>query len=154
MGGEVQKGGDVYLWLIHVEVWQKTAKFCKSVIYNPSIKKKTKIMTSSAITSWQIEGEKVEEVTDFIFLSSKITADSDCSHGIERCSLLWRKAVTNLDSILKSRDITLPAKVHVVKAVVFLVVMYECESWTIKKAECWRRDAFELWCWRRLLRVP
>ena len=115
---------------------------------------KTKIMTSSPITSWQIDGQTVETVADFIFLGSKTTADGDCSHEIKRRLLLGRKVMTNLDSILKSRDITLPAKVHLVKAVVFLVVMYECESWTIKKAECRRIDALELWCWRRLLRVP
>ena len=115
---------------------------------------KTKIMTSSPITSWQIDGETVETVTDFIFLGSKITAVGDCSHEIKRCLLLGRKVMTNLDSILKSRDITLPTKLHLVKAMVFPVVMYECKSWTIKKAECRRIDAFELWCWRRLLRVP
>ena len=108
-----------------------------------------------AITSWQIGGETMETVRDFIFLGSKITADSDCSHEIKRCLLLGRKAMTNLDSLLKSRDITLPTKVHLVKAMVFFsVVMYRCESWTIKKAEHWRSNAFELWCWRRLLRVP
>ena len=111
-------------------------------------------MASEPITSWQIDGETVEAVSDFIFLGSKITADGDCSHEIKRCLLLGRKAMTNLDSILKSRDITLPAKVHLVKAMVFPVVMYGCESWTIKKAECWRIDVFELWCWRKLLRVP
>ena len=115
---------------------------------------KTKIMASSPITPWQIDGETVETVRDFIFLGSKITADGDCSHEIEKCLLLGRKAMTNLDSILKSRDITLPTKVHLVKAMVFPVVMYGCESWTIKKAEHQRIDAFELWCWRRLLRVP
>ena len=115
---------------------------------------KIKIMASGPITSWQISGETMETVRDFIFLSFKITADSDCSHEIKRCLLLGRKAVTNLDSILKSRDITLPTKVHLVKAMVFPVVMYGCESWTIKKGECRRIDAFELWCWRRLLRVP
>ena len=115
---------------------------------------KTKIMASGPITSWQIDGLTVETVTDFIFLCSKITADGDCSHEIKRCLLLGRKAMTNLDSILKTRHITLLTKVCLVKAVVFLVVMYACESWTIKKAECWRIDAFELWCWRRLLRVP
>ena len=97
---------------------------------------------------------KVEAVTDFIFLGSKITADSDCSHEIKRCLLLGRKAMRNLDSVLKNRDITSPMKVHIVKAMVFPVVMYRCESWTIKKGECLRIDAFELWCWRRLLRVP
>ena len=115
---------------------------------------KTKIMTSGPITSWQIYGETVETVTDFISLGSKITADGDCSHEIKRHLLLGRKAMTNLDSILKSRDITLPTKVCLVKAMVFPVVMYGCESWTIKKAECQRIDAFELWCCRRLLRVP
>ena len=111
-------------------------------------------MASGPITSWQIDGETVETVTDFIFLGSKITADGDCSHEIRRHLLLGRKAVTNLDSILKSRDITLPTKVHLFKAMVFPVVMYGCESWTIMKAEHQRIDAFELWCWRRLLRVP
>ena len=115
---------------------------------------KTKIAASGPITSWQIDGETVETVTDFIFLGSKITADDDCSHEIKRHWLLARKAMTNLDSILKSRDITFPAKVRLVKAMVFPVVMYGCESWTIKKAEHQRTDAFELWCWRRLLRVP
>ena len=115
---------------------------------------KAKIMASSSITSWQTNGETVETVSDFIFGGSKITADGDCSHEIKRCLLLGRKAMTNLDSILKSRDITLPTKVHLVKAVVFPVVMYGCESWTMKKAEHRRIDAFELWHWRRLLRVP
>ena len=114
---------------------------------------KTKIMASSPITSWQIVGETVETVRDFIFLGSKITVDSDCSHEIKRCLLLGRRALTNLD-ILKSRDITLPTKFRLVKAMVFPIVMYSCESWTIKKAECQRIDAFELWCWRRLLTVP
>ena len=113
----------------------------------------TKIMVSGPITSWQIDGETMETVTNFILGGSKITADSDCSHEIKRHLLLGRKAMTNLDSILKSRDITLPTKVRLVKALVFPVVMYGCESWTMKKAECWRIDAFELWCWR-LLRVP
>ena len=116
--------------------------------------KKTKIMASSPITSWQIDGETVEKVTHFILGGSKITADGDCSHEIKRRLLLGRKVMTNLDSILKSRDINLPRKVHLVKAMVFSVVMYGCESWTIKKAEHRRIDAFELWCWRRLLRVP
>ena len=111
-------------------------------------------MASGPNTSWQIDGETMETVTDVIFLGSKITADGDFSHEIKRHLLLVRKAMTNLDSILKSRDITLPTKVHVVKSMVFPVVMYGCESWTIKKAECQRTDAFELWCWRRLLRVP
>ena len=115
---------------------------------------KTKIMASCPITSWQIDGETMETVTDFIFLGSKITADGDCSHEIKRHLLLGRKVMTNLDSMLKNRDITLPTKVHVVKAMVFPVVMYGCESWTTKKADCQRIDAFELWCWRRLLRVP
>ena len=115
---------------------------------------KTKIMASSPITSWEIDGETMETVTDFIFLGSKITADGDCSHEIKRCLLLGRKVVTNLDSIFKSRDITLPTNVGLVKAMVFPVVMYECDSWTVKKAKHRRIDAFELWCWRRLLRVP
>ena len=111
-------------------------------------------MASSPITPWQIDGETMETVTDFIFLGSKISADGDCNHEIKRCLLLGGKAMTNLDSILKSRDITLPTKIHLVKAMAFPVVMYGCESWTIKKAECQRIDAFELWCWRRVLRVP
>ena len=115
---------------------------------------KTKIMASGPITSWQIDGETVEIVTDFIFRGSKITADGDCSHEIRRCLLLRRKAMTNLDTISKSRAITLLTKVCLVKAMVFPVIMYGCESWTVKKAECRRIDGFELWCWRRLLRVP
>ena len=115
---------------------------------------KTKIMASSPITSRQIDGETVKTVADFILGGSKITADGDCNHEIKRHLLLGRKVMTNLDSILKSRDITLPTKVHLVKAMVFPVVMYGCESWTIKKAECRRIDVLELWCWRRLLRVP
>ena len=115
---------------------------------------KTKIMTSNPITSWQTDGETMEIVKDFIFLGSKITVDSDYSHEIKRHLLLGRKVMTSLDSILKSRDITLPTKVHLVKAMVFPVVMYGCESWTVKKAERRRIVAFELWCWRRLLRVP
>ena len=111
-------------------------------------------MKSSPITSWQIDGETMETVTDFIFLGSKTTVDGDCSHEIKRCLLFGRKAIINLDSIFKSRDITLPTKVCSVKAAIFPVVMYGCESWTIKKAECRRIDAFKLWCWRRLLRVP
>ena len=114
----------------------------------------TKIMASGPITSWQIDGKTVEIVADFILGGSKITADGDCSHEIKRRFLLGRKAMTNLDSILKSRDITLSIKACLVKAMIFPVVMYGCESWTIKKAECQRIDAFELWCWRRLLRVP
>ena len=115
---------------------------------------KTKIMASGPITSWQIDGETVDTVADFIFLGSKITADGDCSHEIKRHLILGRKSMNNLDSILKSRDITLPTKFRLVKAMVFPVVMYGCESWTVKKAEHRRIDAFELWCWRRLLRVP
>ena len=115
---------------------------------------KTKIMASGPITSWEIDGETVETVSDFIFWGSKITANGDCSHEIKRRLLLGRKVMSNLDSILKSRDITLPTKVCLVKAMVFPVVMYGCENWTVKKAECRRIDAFELWCWRRLLRVP
>ena len=115
---------------------------------------KTKIMASGPITSWQMDRETVETVADLTFLGSKIAADGDCSHEIKRRLLLARKAMTNLDSILKSRDITLPTKLRLVKAMVFPVVMYGCESWTIKKAECQRIDALELWCWRRLLRVP
>ena len=115
---------------------------------------KTKIMASGPITLRQIGGEKVETVSNFIFFGSKITADGDCSHEIKRRLLLGRKVMTKLDSTFKSRDITLPTKVHLVKAMVFPVVMYGCENWTVKKAECGRIDAFELWCWRRLLRVP
>ena len=115
---------------------------------------KTKIMASGPITSWEIDGETVETVSDCIFEGSKITADSDCSHEVKRRLLLGRKVMTNLDSILNSRDITLPAKVCLVKAMVFPVVMYGCESWTMKKGEHRRIDAFELWCWRRVLRVP
>ena len=115
---------------------------------------KTKITAYGPITSWQIDGETMETVRDFIFGGSKITVDGDCSHEIKRCLLLGRKAMTNLDSILSSRDITLPTKVHLVKATVFPVVMYGCESWTVKRAECRKIDAFEPWCWRRLLRVP
>ena len=115
---------------------------------------KTKTMASGPITLWQVDGETVETMTDFILGGSKITADGDCSHEIKRCLLLGREVMTNLDSILKSRDITLPTKVHLVKAMVFPLVMYGCESWTVKKAERRRIDAFELWCWRRLLRVP
>ena len=123
-----------------------------SLLFNMlSIVHKTKIMASGPITSWEIDGETV---SDFIFWGSKITADGDCSLEIKRCLLLGRKVMTNLDSIFKSRDITLPTKVRLVKAIVFPVVMYGCESWTVKKAESRRIDAFELWCWRRLLRVP
>ena len=115
---------------------------------------KTKVLASGRITSWQIDGKTMETMTDFIFLGSEITADGDCSHEIKRCLLLRGKTMTNLDSILKSRDVTLPTKVHLVKAVVFPVVMYGCESWTVKKAECRKIDAFELWCWIQLFRVP
>ena len=111
-------------------------------------------MASGPITSWEIDGERVETVSDFIFWGSKITAVGDCRHEIKRCLLLGRKVMTNLDSVFKSRDITLPTNVRLVKAMVFPVVMYGCESWTVKKAECQRIDAFELWCWRRLMRVP
>ena len=113
-----------------------------------------KIMASGPITSWQIDGETVEIVSDFIFWGSKITLDGDCSHEIKRHLLLGRKAMIKLDSVLKSRDITLPTKIHLVKAMIFPIVMYGCESWTVRKAERGRIDAFELWCWRRLLRVP
>ena len=115
---------------------------------------KTKIMASGPITSWEIDGETVETVSDFLLRGSKITADGDCSHEIKRRLLFGRKVMTKLDSIFKSRDITLPTKVHLLKAMVFPVVMYRCESGTVKKAECRRIDALELWCWRRLLRVP
>ena len=115
---------------------------------------KTKIMASGPITSWEIDRERVETVSDLIFLGSKITADGDCSHEIKRLLLLVRQVMANLDSILRSRDITLPTKVRLVKATIFPVVMYGCESWTVKKAERQKNDAFELWCWRRLLRVP
>ena len=115
---------------------------------------KTKIMASDPITSWEIDGETVKTVSDFIFLDAKITADGDCGHEIKRRLLFGRKVMTNLDSIFRRRDITLPTKVHLVKAMVFPVVMYGCESWTVRKAECCRIDAFEVWCWRRLLRVP
>ena len=115
---------------------------------------KTKIMASDPITPWEVDGATVETVSDFILGGSKMTADGDCSHEIKRCLLLGRKVMTNIDSILRSRDITLPTKVNLVKAMVFPVVMYGCESWTVKKAEHRRIDAFELWCWRRLLRAP
>ena len=115
---------------------------------------KTKIMASGPVTSWQIDGETMETVTYFIFLGSKITEDGDCSHEIQRCLLLGRKSMKNLSNILKSRDITLPTKVDGVKDIILPIVMYGCESWTIKKAECQRIDAFKLWCWRRLLQVP
>ena len=145
-------------------LWQKVEEELKSLLMKVKEEsekvdlklniQKTKNMASSPITSWQIDGETVETVADFIFLDSKITAEDDCSHEIERHLLLGKKVVTNLDSILKSRDIMLTTKIHVVKAMVFPVVMYGCESWTVKKAERRRIDAFELWCCRRLLRVP
>ena len=141
-------------------LWQKTKSFLMKVkeesekVHLKLNIQKTKIMASGPITSWQTDVERMETVIDFIFLSSEITADGDCSHEIKRRLLLGGKVMTNLDSILKSRDITLPTKVHLVKAMIFPVVMYECESWTVKKAEHRRIDAFELWCWRRLLRVP
>ena len=143
----------VHAWLFSKTSW---LLHC-NLVYRLPLKlniQKTKIMTSGPITSWQINGETVETVADFILGGSKITADGDCSHEIKIRLLLGRKVMTNVDSILKSRDITLPAKVHLVKAKVFPVVMYGCESWTIEKAERWRIDDFELWCWRRLLRVP
>ena len=128
----------------------KVKKESEKVVLKLNIQK-TKIMASGPITSWQIDEETA---SDFFFLSSKITADGDRSHEIKRCLLLGRKVMTNLDSRFKSRDITLPTKVHLVKAMIYPIVMYGCESWTVKKAECRRTDAFELWCWRRLLRVP
>ena len=134
-------------------LWMKVKEESEKVGLKLNIQK-TKIMASGPITSWQIDGEIVETVADFIFLGSKITADGDCSHEIKRHLLIGRKIMTNLDSILKSRDITLPTKVCLVKVMIFPVVMYGCESWPIKKAERRRLDAFELWYWRRLLRVP
>ena len=131
----------------------KVKEESEKVGLKPNIQK-TKIMASGPITSWEIDGETVETVPDFIFWGSKITADGDCSHEIKRHLLLGRKVMPNLDSIVKSRDITLPTKVRLVKAMVFPVIMYGCESWTVKKAECRKIDAFELWCWRRVLRVP
>ena len=148
-------------------LWQKSEEELKSLLMKVKVEsekvglkfniQKTKIMASGPITSWQIDGETVgtvETVSDFISWGSKITADGDCSHEMKRCLLLGRKVMSDLDSIFKSRDITLPTKVRLVKAMVFAVVMYGCESWTVKKAEHRRTDAFELWCWRRLLRVP
>ena len=137
----------IYVYIHHTTVYTHTYT-------RIHIHKLCKIMASSPIASWQIVGETVEIVTDFTFLASKIIADSDCSHKIKRCFLLARKAMTNPDSVLKSRDITLPTKVHLVKAMFFSLVMYRCESWTIKKAECQRTDAFELWYWKDSLRVP
>ena len=133
--------------------WWKWKRRVKKVGLKLNIQK-TKIMASGPITSWEIDGETVETVSDFLFLGSKITADGDCSHEIKRHLLFGRKVMTNLDSIFKSRDITLPTKVRLVKAMVFPIVMYVRESWTVKKSERWRIDTFELWCWRRLLRVP
>ena len=131
----------------------KVKEESEKVGLKPNIQE-AKIIASDLITSWRIDGETMETVRDFIFLHSKITADDDCSHEIKRCLLFGRKVMTNLDSILKNKDITLPTKIHLVKAMVFPVVMYGCESCTIKKAEHQRIDAFELWCWRRLLRIP
>ena len=145
-------------------LWQKSEEELKSLLMKVKEEsekvglklniQKTKIMASGPITSWQIDGETVETVADFIFLGSQITADGDCSHEIKRCLLCGRKVMTNPDSILKNRDITLPTKVHLVKAMVFPVIMYGCESWTIKKADRRTIDALELWCWKRLFRVP
>ena len=142
-----ESGEELKILLIKVKVESEKAGLKLNV-------PKTKIMASCPITSWQIDGKNVETVSDFIFLGSKINADGDCSHEIKRCLFLGRKAMTNLDSILKSWDITLPIQVHLVKAIVFPVVIYGCESWTVKKAEHRKIDAFELWCWRKLLRVP
>ena len=139
------------------EELQRLLKKVKQKSENVGLKfniQKTKIMASGPITSWEIDGETAKSVSDFIMGGSKITAAGDCSHEIKRCLLFGRKVMTNLYSILKGRDITLPTKIHLVKAMVFPVVMYGCESWTVKKAERKRIDAFELWCWRRLLRVP
>ena len=133
---------------------KEESEILASLRLNIKKKKKTKIMASGPITTWQIEGEKVEVVTDFLFLGFKITVDSDCSHEIRRCLFLGRKVMTNLDSVLKRRDITMLTQVCIVKPMVFPVVTYGSESWTLKKAECERNDGFELWCWRRLLKVP
>ena len=158
------KGTSVNIWLkrkLATSQFRLHLSLQKSLLMKVSEKagikfntQKSKIMASSPIISWQIDGQTMETVTVFIFLGSKIIADGDFSHEIQRCFLLGRKAMTNLDSILKSRDVTLPTKVHLVKAMFLPVVMYGCESWTIKKAEHQRTDAFELWCWIRLLRVP
>ena len=152
------------MWFAHATLMAESEEELKSLLMKVKQEsekvglklniQKTKIMASGPITSWQIDGETMETVVDFIFGGSKITADGDCSHEIKRHLLLERKVMTNVDSILKSRDITLPTKVSLVKAMVFPVVMYGCESWTVKKAERRRMDAFELWCWRRLLRFP
>ena len=143
------------LWMIQLikSLLMKMKEKSENASFKLNIQK-TKIMASNPITSWQTDGETMETVADFIFLGSKITVDGDCSHEIKRHLFPWRKAMTNLNSILKNRDMTLPTKFCIVKAMVFPVVMYGCESWTIKKSEHWRIDAFELWCWRRLLRVP
>ena len=143
----------IYYFLLYKSLLMKFKEESEKVGLKSNIQK-TKIMASGPITSWDIDGETVETVSDFICWGSKITADGDCSHEIKRCLLLGRKAMTNLDSILKSRDIIWLTKIHLVKAIIFPLVMYGCESWTIKKAEGRRIDAFELWCWRRLLRVP
>ena len=158
------KGTSINIWLkrkLATSQFRLHLSLQKSLLMKVSEKaglkfntQKSKIMASSPIISWQIDGQTMETVTVFIFLGSKIIADGDFSHEIQRCFLLGRKAMTNLDSILKSRDVTLPTKVHLVKAMFLPVVMYGCESWTIKKAEHQRTDAFELWCWIRLLRVP
>ena len=134
-------------------LWMKVKEETEEVGWKLNIQK-TKVMASGPITSWQTDRETVETVAEFIFLGSQISTDGDCSHEIKRRLLLGRKVMTNLDSILKSRDFTLPTKVHLVKAMVFPVIMYGCKSWTIKKAQCQRIDAFELWCWKRLLGVP
>jgi len=156
--GEVSITSDMQMTPL---LWQKAKKSLSMQVKEESEKvglklniQKTKIMASGPIISWQIDGETMETVRDFILGGSKVTADVDCSHEIKGRLLLGRKAMTNLDSIFKSRDVTLPTKVRLVKAMVFPVVMYGCESWIVKKAECQRIDAFELWCWRRLLRVP
>ena len=158
MPGEISIISDIQmtppLWQISKEELKSLLMKVKEESEKVGLKlniQKTEIMASGPTTSWQTDGETV---TDFLFLGSKITSDGDCSHEIKRHLLLGRKVMTNLDGILKSRDITLPTKVHLVKAMFFPVVMYGCESWTIKKAECYRIHAFELWCWRRLLRVP
>ena len=149
---------NICIWMSHKHLTFNMAERKLSDSHPPQPLKKPQTsssgLASSPITSWQIDGETVEIVADFIFLGSKFTADSDCSHEMKRRLLLGRKVMTNLDSILKSRDITLPTKVRLVKAMVFPVVMYGCESWTVKKAEHQRIDALELWCWRRLLTVP
>ena len=161
MPGEISITSDMQMT---PPLWQKSEEELKSFLMKVKVEsekvvlklniQKTKIMAFVPITSWEIDGETVETVSDFTFGGSKITADGDCSHEIKRCLLLGRKLMTNLDSIFKSRDITWQTKVHLVKAMVFPVVMYGCESWTVKKAEHQRTDGFELWCWRRLLRVP